>query len=223
MDGPEAGVEAVHQLVTVLQLDQLERLLGPHAHDDRVGKRAGALRLLDGQHLSSGGGGGVRWRGGEGAACLFSLPGSRLNFPPTPPPLYLREGQEEGAAPLPPATEAQVGVGGVQGPRRVAASVRRPHGAVRHLVELLGARQPEEGEGVLPDGLLLQDPGGKTEGGWGVELKERHALSEPLLELSTSCFWLHHFLHPGCLKICDQIPLQVHSCRSAAEVGGKEL
>lgn len=48
MDGSESGVEAVDQLVPVLQLDQLEGLLGPDAHDDGVGKRGGALRFLYG-------------------------------------------------------------------------------------------------------------------------------------------------------------------------------
>lgn len=51
MDSSEAGIEALHQLVPVLQLDQLEGLLGPDAHDDGVGKRGGALRFLYGYHL----------------------------------------------------------------------------------------------------------------------------------------------------------------------------
>lgn len=53
MDRPQAGVEALHQLVPVLQLNQLEGLLGPEAHNDGVGERDGALRLLYGQHLST--------------------------------------------------------------------------------------------------------------------------------------------------------------------------
>lgn len=51
LHGAQPHVEALHQLLAVLQLDQLEGLLGAHADDDRVGQQIGALRLLDGQHL----------------------------------------------------------------------------------------------------------------------------------------------------------------------------
>lgn len=54
MHGAQPHVEAVHQLVPVLQLDQLEGLLGAQADDDGVGQQVGALRLLDGQHLAGG-------------------------------------------------------------------------------------------------------------------------------------------------------------------------
>lgn len=95
-----------------------------------------------------------------------------LKFPDRPPacslgPLggqYLGERDEQRAAALLSAGEAQVAVGGVEAAGRVAASVGRPHRARRHLVELLRAREPEQGQGVLPDGLLLQDP---AEGGTG--------------------------------------------------------
>lgn len=54
LHGAQPHVEAVHQLVPVLQLDQLEGLLGAQADDDGVGQQVGALRLLDGQHLAGG-------------------------------------------------------------------------------------------------------------------------------------------------------------------------
>lgn len=47
----QSGVQALHQLVSVLQLDQLEGLLSPNTHYDGVGKQAGALRFFYGQHL----------------------------------------------------------------------------------------------------------------------------------------------------------------------------
>lgn len=47
----ESGVQALHQLVSVLQLNQLEGLLSPNTHYDGVGKQSGALRLFYGQHL----------------------------------------------------------------------------------------------------------------------------------------------------------------------------
>lgn len=47
----QPAVQALHQLVSVLQLDQLEGLLGPNAHYDGVGQQAGALCFLYGQHL----------------------------------------------------------------------------------------------------------------------------------------------------------------------------
>lgn len=56
LHGAQAHVEALHQLLPVLQLDELEGLLGAHADDDRVGQQVGALRLFDGQHLWAGGG-----------------------------------------------------------------------------------------------------------------------------------------------------------------------
>ena len=48
---PQPGVQVLHQLVSVRQLDQLEGLLRPDAHDDGVGQQAGALSFLYGQHL----------------------------------------------------------------------------------------------------------------------------------------------------------------------------
>lgn len=75
---------------------------------------------------------------------------------------YLGERDEERADALLSAGEAQVAVGGVEAAGRVAARMRRPHRARRHLMELLGAGEPEQGQGVLPDGLLLQDPAGRT-------------------------------------------------------------
>lgn len=48
VDSSESAVEAVHQLLPVLQLDQLEGLFAAHADYDGVGKRAGALRFLYG-------------------------------------------------------------------------------------------------------------------------------------------------------------------------------
>lgn len=76
------------------------------------------------------------------------------------PNTYLGQRYDESAGALLPAGETQVTVGGVERAGRVAARVRRPHRARRHLVELLGAGQAEQGQGVLPYGLLLQDPGG---------------------------------------------------------------
>lgn len=52
LHGAQPHVETVHQLLSVLQLDQLEGLLGAHADDDRVGQQVGALRLLNGQNLA---------------------------------------------------------------------------------------------------------------------------------------------------------------------------
>lgn len=69
--------------------------------------------------------------------------------------LYLWEGDEEGAAAFPSAAETQVAVGGVESPRRVAASVRRPHRARRHLVESLSAGETKQSQDVLPQRLLL--------------------------------------------------------------------
>lgn len=53
LHGAQPHVEALHQLLSVLQLNQLEGLLGAHADDDGVGHQVGALRLLDGQHLAA--------------------------------------------------------------------------------------------------------------------------------------------------------------------------
>ena len=47
----EPVVEADHQVVSVLQLDELEGLLTSNAHYHRVEQRAGALGLLYRQHL----------------------------------------------------------------------------------------------------------------------------------------------------------------------------
>lgn len=52
LQSSESGVQPLDQLVSVLQLDQLEGLLGPNAHYDGVGKQAGALRFFYGQHLT---------------------------------------------------------------------------------------------------------------------------------------------------------------------------
>lgn len=52
----ESGVQVLDQLVSVLQLDQLEGLLRPNAHYDGVGKEAGAFCFLYGQHLTT------KWR-----------------------------------------------------------------------------------------------------------------------------------------------------------------
>ena len=73
---------------------------------------------------------------------------------------YLAEGYEQQTAALPPAGEAQVAVGGVERPGRVRAGVGGPHGAGGHLVEPLGPGQPEQSQDVLPQSLLLQNPGG---------------------------------------------------------------
>jgi len=51
LQSSKSGVHALHQLVSVLQLYQLEGLFSPNAHYYRVGKRAGALCFLYGQHL----------------------------------------------------------------------------------------------------------------------------------------------------------------------------
>lgn len=75
---------------------------------------------------------------------------------------YLGQRYDQSAGALLPAGETQVTVGGVERAGRVAARVGRPHRARRHLVELLGAGQAEQGQGVLPYGLLLQDPGGHS-------------------------------------------------------------
>lgn len=53
LQSSEPGVHVLHQLVPVLQFYQLEGLFTPNTHDHRVGKRAGALCLLYGQHLIS--------------------------------------------------------------------------------------------------------------------------------------------------------------------------
>lgn len=97
---------------------------------------------------------------------LQQLMATYSKFPDSPRPApygprgagYLGERDEQRAAAFLSAGEAQIAVGGVEAAGRVAASVRRPHRARRHLVELLGAREPEQGQGVLPDGLLLQNP-----------------------------------------------------------------
>ena len=47
----EPVVEAVHQVVSVLQLDELEGLLTANTHYHRIGQRVGALGLLYRQHL----------------------------------------------------------------------------------------------------------------------------------------------------------------------------
>lgn len=72
--------------------------------------------------------------------------------------LYLWEGYEQNAAAFLSAGETQIAVGGVERPGGVAASVGRPHRTGSHLVELFGAREPEQSQGVLPYGLFLQDP-----------------------------------------------------------------
>lgn len=51
LQSSQSAVQVLDQLVSVLQLDQLEGLLSPNAHYDRVGKQAGALRFFYGQHL----------------------------------------------------------------------------------------------------------------------------------------------------------------------------
>lgn len=68
---------------------------------------------------------------------------------------YLREGDEEGAASFLSAGETQVAVGGVESPHGVAAGVRRPYRAGRHLVESLAARETKQSQDVLPQRLLL--------------------------------------------------------------------
>lgn len=51
LQSSEPGVHALHQLVPVLQVDQLEGLFSPNAYDYRVGKVGGALCLFYGQNL----------------------------------------------------------------------------------------------------------------------------------------------------------------------------
>lgn len=51
LQSSESGVQALNQLVSVLQLDQLEGLLSPNTHYDGVGEQSGALCLFYGQHL----------------------------------------------------------------------------------------------------------------------------------------------------------------------------
>ena len=73
--------------------------------------------------------------------------------------VYLREGYEQQTVALLPAGEAQVAVRGVERPGRVRAGVGGPHGAGGHLVEPLRPGQPEQSQDVLPESLLLQNPG----------------------------------------------------------------
>ncbi len=51
LQSSQSAVQVLDQLVSVLQLDQLEGLLSPNAHDDRVGNQAGTLCFFYGQHL----------------------------------------------------------------------------------------------------------------------------------------------------------------------------
>lgn len=51
LQSSESGVQSFHQLVSVLQLDQLESLLSPNTHYDGVWKQAGAFCFFYGQHL----------------------------------------------------------------------------------------------------------------------------------------------------------------------------
>lgn len=73
--------------------------------------------------------------------------------------MYLWEGDEESAAAFLSAGETQITIRGVESPGCVAAGVRRPHGARGQLVELLCTRKPKQSQDVLPQSLLLQDPG----------------------------------------------------------------
>lgn len=47
----KSGVHVLNQLVSVVQLNQLEGLFSPNTHYDRVGQRAGAVCFLYGQNL----------------------------------------------------------------------------------------------------------------------------------------------------------------------------
>lgn len=51
LQSSESGVQILHQLVSVVQLDQLECLLRPNTHYDGVGKQGGAFCFFYGQHL----------------------------------------------------------------------------------------------------------------------------------------------------------------------------
>lgn len=78
----------------------------------------------------------------------------------------LRQRNEQNAAAFLSAAEAQVTVGGVEGPCGVAAGVRRPHWTGSHLVEHLATREAKQSQDVISQCLFLQDPeeGGEKKG-----------------------------------------------------------
>lgn len=81
---------------------------------------------------------------------------------------YLSERQNDIAAAILLAGEADVAVGGEHPPHGVAAAERRPQRAVQHGVQPLAPRQPEE----RPEELVLCS-GFQVPGGGGREKTER--------------------------------------------------
>lgn len=76
--------------------------------------------------------------------------------------LYLWEGYEQDAVAFLSAGETQITISGVESPGCVAARMWCPHRTRRHLVELFGAGEPKQSQGVLPYCLFLEDPAKET-------------------------------------------------------------
>lgn len=72
LQSSKSGVQSLDQLVSVLQLDQLESLLSPNTHYDGVGKQAGAFRFFYGQNLMR------EWKRTSFTPSVHSLYASRI-------------------------------------------------------------------------------------------------------------------------------------------------
>lgn len=101
------------------------------------------------------------------------------------------------------AAEAQVVVGGVKGPGCVAAGMRRPHRAGRNLVEPLAAGKSEQGEDIVPQGLLLQDPAEETDHLLFIVDQEVEPSATSQLEGTSRCFLIVQTV------ILQSIPVQL--------------
>lgn len=86
--------------------------------------------------------------------------------------LYLWEGYEQDAVAFLSAGETQIIISDVESPGCMAARMWCPHRTRRHLVELFGAGEPKQSQGVLPYCLFLEDPAKKMGQGQCVTLRQ---------------------------------------------------